>query len=167
VLIGHLPDGSLTIDDLFVEYEVSLQRFAFALTHDLDRADDLVQETMIRAMGNLWILGQMNPWQRRAWLYRVLRNRFIDEERTRTRQSRIFEYLPDEEPAAKDSSDIDISKTLLEQAPEKYRDLLNAHYLQGRSTAEIAGELGIPPATVRSRLFLARKWLREHREEIL
>ena len=165
--LGPSPNGPLTIDDLFAEYEASLQRYAFTLVRDLDRVDDLVQETMIRAMGNLWILGQMNPWQRRAWLYRVLKNRFIDEERSRNRQSRLFEYLPEEEPAAEDSADNEITDLVLELAPEKYREIVKNHYLLGKSTAEIAGELGIPPATVRSRLFLARKWIREHRQEIL
>jgi len=122
---------------------------------------------MIRAMGNLWLLGKMNPWQRRAWLYRVLRNRFIDEKRTRTRQSRLFEYLPDQEPAAKNSADIEIIESILEQVPEKYRELLRSHYSFGKSTEELAGELGIPPATVRSRLFLARKWIRDHRNKIM
>jgi RNA polymerase sigma-70 factor, ECF subfamily len=159
------PDRSLTIDDLFVEYEASLQRYAFNLVHDLDRVDDLVQETMIRAMGNLWLLGQMNPWQRRAWLYRVLKNRFIDEERTRTRQAKLMEYLPDRELATNHHKDTDIFRSILDQVPEQFRELLRSHYSWGKSTREIAAELGIPPATVRSRLFLARKWLREHRNE--
>jgi RNA polymerase sigma-70 factor (ECF subfamily) len=167
VSLGSSPDEPLTIDDLFAEYEASLQRYAYTLVYDLDRVDDLVQETMIRAMGNLWLLGQMNPWQRRAWLYRVLRNRFIDEERTRTRQAKLMEYLPDHEPAADNHLETDIFSTILKQAPEKYRELLRAYYSWGKSTEEIATELGIPPATVRSRLFLARKWLREHRNEII
>ena len=164
---GYSPDGSLTIDDLFVEYESSLQRFAFALVHDLDRADDLVQETMIRAMGNLWILGQLNPYQRRAWLYKVLKNHFIDEERTRTRQAKLMEYLPDREPSADNHSDTGLFRSVIDQAPEQYRELLRSRYSWGKSTGEIATELGIPPATVRSRLFLARKWLRAHRKEIV
>jgi RNA polymerase sigma-70 factor (ECF subfamily) len=161
------PSGSLTIDDLFVEYESSLQRFAFSLVHDLDRSDDLVQETMIRAMGNIWLLGQMNPYQQRAWLYKVLKNLFIDEERARTRKERLFEYLPELEPTAENAINNEITESILEEVPEKYRELLNSHYLQGRSTAEIAGDLGIPPATVRSRLFLARKWIRDRRKEIM
>jgi len=167
VSLGSSSDESLTIEELFVEYEGRLRRYAFSLVHDLDRADDLVQETMIRAMGNLWLLGQMNPWQRRAWLYRVLRNLFIDEERTHTRQAKLMEYLPDREPAVDNHSDTDILGTILDQAPEQYRDLLHAYYSWGKSTEEIAVGLGVPSATVRSRLFLARKWLREHKKEIL
>jgi RNA polymerase sigma-70 factor (ECF subfamily) len=161
------PDRSLTIDDLFVEYEASLQRYAFNLVHDLDRVDDLVQETMIRAMGNLWLLERMNPYQRRAWLYRVLKNLFIDEERIRIRQAKLIEYLPDREPVVDNHPDTEIFRSIIDQAPEQYRELLRSHYSWGKSTGEIAAELGIPPATVRSRLFLARKWLREHKKEIL
>ena len=65
------------------------------------------------------------------------------------------------------TSDIGILYSILEQVPEQYRELLHEYYLMGKSTEEIACELGIPSATVRSRLFLARKWLRAHRKEII
>lgn len=160
-------DGLLTLDDIFMAYEASLQRYALNLVHDIDRADDLVQVTMIRAMANLGLLEQLNPYKRRAWLYKVLKNHFIDEERARTRQARLIEYLSDQELVTDTRSDIPDPRSLLEQVPKQYRELLHEHYIQGRSTEEIACELDIPSATVRSRLFLARKWLRAHRKEIV
>lgn len=167
MLPGFSPDEPLTIDDLFTEYEAPLQRYAWSLVHDADRVDDLVQETMIRAIGNIWLLGRMNPWQRRSWLCKVLKNRFIDEERTRIRQAKLMEYLVDQDPVIKTPSYVENLSSILEQVPELYRSVLQEHYLTGKSTGEIANELDISSATVRSRLFLARKWLREHRRELL
>lgn len=156
----------LTLDELFLEYETPLLRYAESLAGDRDQAEDLVQETMIRAMGNLGLLGQLNPYQRRAWLYQVLKNRFIDEERVRTRQAGLAERLHVEMLATETPSAAVVARALLEQVPEQYRQVLHAHYLLGKSGEEIARELELPAATVRSRLFLARKWLRAHQSEI-
>jgi RNA polymerase sigma-70 factor (ECF subfamily) len=157
----------LTLDELFLAYEEPLRRYADSLARDADRAEDLVQETMIRAMGNLGLLEQLNSYQRRAWLYQVLKNRFIDEERAFARQSSLAERLADQALAADTHPAAVIAGALLEQVPEQYREVLHAHYLLGKSGDEIAQELDIPAATVRSRLFLARKWLRAHQAEIM
>ncbi len=156
------PNEPLTLDDIFETYEIPLRRYAFHLVHDLDRADDLVQETMIRAMGSLGLLNRLNAYQRQAWLYKVLKNRFLDEERSLKRRGELTEYLCDRESSVEDNHEISITFEILSQVPEHHRELLEEHYLAGKTTGEIAGELGIPPATVRSRLFLARKWVRDH-----
>jgi RNA polymerase sigma-70 factor (ECF subfamily) len=156
----------LTLDELFLAYEEPLRRYAESLARDADRAEDLVQETMIRAMGNLGLLEQLNSYQRRAWLYQVLKNRFIDEERAFARQSSLAERLAEQVLEASIPTSAAVAGALLEQVPEQYREVLHAHYLLGKSGDEIAHELDIPAATVRSRLFLARKWLRAHQAEI-
>ncbi len=156
----------LTLDELFLAYEEPLRRYADSLARDADRAEDLVQETMIRAMGNLGLLEQLNSYQRRAWLYQVLKNRFIDEERAFARQAGLAERLADQALVADTPSAASVARALLEQVPEQYREVLHAHYLLGKSGEEIAREIDLPAATVRSRLFLARKWLRAHQAEI-
>ena len=65
-------DGAVSIAELFEEYEESLRRYAMSLVHNRDWADDLVQETFIRAWSHLPLLGVLSPPQRRAWLRRVL-----------------------------------------------------------------------------------------------
>ncbi len=159
--------ADLTIRDLYDEYEARLHRYASSLARDHDRADDLVQETMIRAMGNLMLLGQLNRYQRQAWMYRVLKNLFIDQERARQRQEVLVERLAwqtelDSAPAA-----AMLARELMEQIPERYRDLLYKRYILGQTSAEIGRELSIPAATIRSRLHLARKWLRTHHPEAI
>jgi RNA polymerase sigma-70 factor (ECF subfamily) len=159
------PGADLTIRDLYDEYEARLHRYAVNLARDHDRADDLVQETLIRAMGNLTLLRQLNRYQRQAWMYRVLKNLFIDQERSRQRQAVMVERLTrraelDSAPAA-----AMLAREVMELVPERYREVLYKRYILGQTSEEMGRELGIPAATIRSRLYLARKWLRTHHPE--
>ena len=148
-----------TITEIYEGLAAELQRFARSLARDGDAADDLVAETMVRAMANLPLLGKLNQHQRRAWLYRVLKNLFFDGLRARRRQQALLETLGrlDDEPLV-----YALPPELLEEVPERYRELLNMRFGLGMSSEEIAEKLGVPAATARSRLHLALQWLRTH-----
>jgi len=158
--------SELTIQDLYDRFEAKLHRYAVNLARDHDRADDLVQETLIRAMGNLVLLQQLNPYQRQAWVYRVLKNLFIDGERRRERQEAVYQDLAWETELEVAPASAMPFQDMLDLAPERYRDVLHRRYILGQNSEEIASEYGIPAATVRSRLYLARKWLRTHHPEL-
>jgi len=157
----------MTIADIYEAFEEELHRYAICLSRDADQADDLVQETFIRAMANLELLKQLNAHQRRVWMHRVLRNLFLDAENRRRREKALTEQLsldigfanhPWVEPRPSD---------LFQVVPEHYRELLQKRYVLGMSSKEIGQELGIPAATVRSRLHLAIKWLRAKKTRFL
>ena len=152
------PNPGITIIDIYTVHVPELRRFALNLARDADRAEDLVSETMLRAMNHLPLLGQLNPYQRRAWLYRTLKNRFFDEQRARKREQALFEQM-----AYLDDGPVNyaLPPDLLAQAPEQYHALLQMRFLLGMTSEEIGEKLGIPPATVRSRLHLAIKCLRQ------
>lgn len=156
---------ALTIGDLYDDFEEPLHRYAVRLTGDADRADDLVQETLIRAMSHLPLLGQLHPYQRRAWMYRVLKNRFLDEERARQRRRDLARRVAQSTPFVQDPTAMVLPPDLLDQIPEHYGEVLQKRYLLGMKSEEIGQELGIPAATVRSRIHLALKWLRQHQAE--
>ena len=158
--------SELTIQDLYDLFEDKLHRYAVNLARDHDRADDLVQETLIRAMGNLVLLQQLNPYQRQAWMYRVLKNLFIDGERRRQRQEALYEHLAWEAELDVAPTTSMLAQEMIDLVPERYRDVLHRHYIQGQTSEEIGSAYGIPAATVRSRLYLARKWLRTHHPEL-
>ena len=158
--------SELTIQDLYDLFEAKLHRFAVNLARDRDRADDLVQETLIRAMGNLMLLQQLNPYQRQAWMYRVLKNLFIDGERRRERQEALYEHLVWEAELDTAPATTMLARDLIDLVPERYHDVLHRRYLLGQTSEEIGSAYGIPAATVRSRLYLARKWLRTHHPEL-
>jgi RNA polymerase sigma-70 factor (ECF subfamily) len=159
--------ADLTIADLYDEYEARLHRYAVNLARDHDRADDLVQETLIRAMGNLVLLGQLNRHQRQAWMYRVLKNLFIDQERARQRRTVLVERLARDAELTSAPAATMLAREVFELVPERYREILYKRYILGQTSDEIGRELGVPAATIRSRLYLARKWLRTHHPELV
>ena len=156
----------MTLADLYADFESNLRGFAINLTHDPARADDLVQETFIRAMSHLTLLAQLKRHQQRAWLFRTLKNRFIDEERQNRRRQALLEQVATETPI-QDFSAGQIVNEILEAVPDQYRELLYERYILGKNSSEIAAYLDVPPATVRSRLHLARKWIQRHRTDFL
>ena len=157
----------MTLADLYEAFEGELHRYAIRLVRDSDHADDLVQETFIRAMANLELLGQLNAHQRQAWLYRVLKNLFLDAQDTRRREQALVEQITQETQFASDPWMEMMSPDMFELIPERYRELLQKRYLLGMTSEEIGRELGIPAATVRSRLHLAIKYLRANKSRFL
>ena len=159
--------GSLTITELYEEYSEQLHRFAMGLTRDPNRANDLIQETFIRAMTHIELLKRLKHYQRRAWLYRVLKNLFIDQQRARQREQALLEQLANlVEVESHPFVDARLYG-LFDLVPERYRDLLEKRYVLGMTSQEIGERLGVPAATVRSRLRLAIKWLRTHQSEYM
>ena len=88
-----LPDAWVT--RLFQDHQAQLKRFAESLTHDYDQAEDLVQETFIKAAVHQEILSRLNEQQRRSWLYAVIKNGFIDQIRRLKRQRKLLQGLAD------------------------------------------------------------------------
>ncbi len=157
----------MTISHLYETYNDSLHRFAERLARDADWADDLVQETFLQAMANLDLLQQLNPFQVRAWLFKVVKNYFLDQlRRTERRQNLLAQWSEgsiDENAATAFVAQFGI----LDLVPAHYRDVLEKHYFLGMTSEEIGKELAIPSATVRSRLRLAINWLRAHPNDLI
>jgi RNA polymerase sigma-70 factor, ECF subfamily len=163
----------MTFTDLYKEYERKLHRYAISLVHDIHKADDLVQETFLRSMGHIMLLEQLNDYQRQAWLYRTLKNLVLDEQYARQREQILVDQLTRQAKIIQDvqvdsSPMLDImTQDILDQVPKNCRELLYKHYVLGLNSQEIAHELGIPAATVRSRLHLALKKLRAKKSHFL
>ena len=163
----------MTLADLYEQVEKKLHRYATRLVRDSYKAQDLVQETFVRAMGHLELLKQLNGHQRQAWLCRVLKNLFIDEQRARQREEFLLEQLSQQAQLLQQIQFNShpmlqiLQEDLSEQIPERYRKLLYQYYVLGMTSKEIASELGVPAATVRSRLHLAPKKLRVNKSRFL
>jgi len=160
----------MKLDQLYEEFEQKLYRYAISLTHNSHQADDLVQETFLRAIRNYDSLEKLNYYQRQAWLYKVLRNVFLDDQRlyqlehdlVEQANTQVRQIQLDSEPVWNLLSD-----DLWNQIPQQDRELLQKRYVLGLNSQEIAHEMGIPPATVRSRLHLALKKLRAKKSRFL
>ena len=156
----------MTIDGLYEEHEESLQRQALRLTRDTGAAEDLVQETFVRALGHRLLLAQLNRHQRLAWLRRTLKRLFLDRRAERQRQAALLEVYGREVPAAVEPEEDD-GFDPFDLAPPEDRELLEMRYRQGLSSVEIAAELDLPPGTVRWRLHRAVRRMRAHKHRFL
>jgi RNA polymerase sigma-70 factor (ECF subfamily) len=150
-----------------VAYADGLYNFARHLTRDEAEAEDLVQETYARALA---AVGQFEEGtELRAWLFRILRNTFIDLRR-RTQRQRTEGGLDTVEaggspaaPTEPHQLDQVVGREIeaaLGTLSEEARTVVLLD-LEGFSEAEIAEWVGCPAGTVKSRLFRARAALRE------
>jgi RNA polymerase sigma-70 factor (ECF subfamily) len=139
----------VSIADLYEEHREGLTCYAISLSRSLDRADDLVQETFVRALRHSEDLQDMNPFQQQAWLKRVLRNRFFDEERTRKRGRILVQRLVSDQHRQGSGASLPEFDALLDLVPPEYQDVFEKRYRLGMNSAEIARDLDIAAGTVR------------------
>lgn len=156
--------GPTSFAELFDEHEGPLHRYAATLVRDQERTEDLVQETFVRAWRHLPLLRQLTQAQRRAWLRSVLKNLFIDQCRRAAREQMLLSQMVYRSSPLAASADDQLLplqiEGLLNTLPEPLRELWCRRYRDGMSGMELARVLGVPPATVRSRLHAARQHLR-------
>lgn len=150
-----------TLDRL--EQEIpALRRFARALVGHPERADDLVQDTLERALTRL---DSYTPGTNmRAWLFTILRNAHINElrrARTTTAPDETLEALSPPAPAGQEHGLAmrDLQRALAQLTPEM-REVLLLIGLEGLSYEEAAEVLGAKVGTVKSRLCRGREALR-------
>jgi RNA polymerase sigma-70 factor (ECF subfamily) len=160
--------------DLMVELHSDHARalWAFALRlvgGDRARAEDVVQETLLRAWRDRHVLESTTAGAR-AWLFTVARRLVIDEWRSSRAQREVLAgEVP--EPAV-DAAAVDrlvegwLVADALERLSTEHRQVLVLCYFGGRSVAEAAAELGVPPGTVKSRTHYALRSLRLVLEEM-
>jgi RNA polymerase sigma-70 factor (ECF subfamily) len=138
-----------------------LLRFAFWLSRDRALAEDVVQETMLRAWKAQDSL--MDEAAAKSWFLTIIRREYARTfERKRFVTVDVDELIAREEPMLAAAQDQDIAelRAALFKLPEEYREPLVMQVLMGFSTAEIAAELKLSNAAVLTRLFRGRKQLR-------
>jgi RNA polymerase sigma-70 factor (ECF subfamily) len=143
-------------------HATALWRYIVRLTGDPAGADDIEQETLLRACRTPALISQ-EPESTRSWLGTVARNLVIDEFRSaRKRHELTTDTLP--ERAERDRTDALFEALLVEEALASlgydHRAVIVHSYYGGRSIAETAAELGIPEGTVKSRLHYGLRALR-------
>ncbi len=145
-------------------------RFALSLTRSRADADDLVQETYLRAF-RYWdtFLRGSDP---RRWLFTICRNTFVKSRRKRAPFVESDEADVDAVPAVMSHiramrdglgnlfDEIDVRPAILravDELPEPHRSVLVLIDIEGQTYEEVGAVLGVPIGTVRSRLFRARR----------
>ncbi len=166
----------VVFDKEFMPHVDSMYNFAFRLTNDEDDANDLVQDTYLKAFRFI------NSFERgtnaKAWLFRILKNSFINDYRKRSKEPSKVDYqevettynsVEDAEMEA--TTDLrtetvqdmigDEVATALNSLPVDFRTVIILCDIEGFTYEEMAKILDIPIGTVRSRLHRARNLLKD------
>jgi RNA polymerase sigma-70 factor (ECF subfamily) len=138
-----------------------LRRFARTITGDPHDADDLVQTAVTRALARA---AQWRPDQRlEGWVFGIVRNAWIDEQRARGRSRRLFATEADIDalgtsPIAGQETMLSV-ETAMAQLPEEQRSAVALVLVEGLSYREAAEVLEVPIGTLTSRLARGREAL--------
>src|SRR5271166_3319358 len=148
-----------------IEREIPrLRRYARALTRAADRADDLVQDTLVRALtkGHLWQPGT----DIRAWLFTIMHNQYVNMVRREIPDSATVD-IEQMSSALVATTDPTVGRQLVEldralaRLPDEQRDVILLVGLEGMTYESAAQILGVPIGTIRSRLSRGRETLRQ------
>jgi RNA polymerase sigma-70 factor, ECF subfamily len=171
---GEAPEGACSADGLLVErlrqgdtnagyrffreHYPSVYRYLFWLTQRSEQAEDLAQETFVRAWRHLDRFDSRGNL--RAWLHRIAHREFLRSLRheTPTQLSVVGEVAA---PEATVFTEAVALRELLRKLPTEQREVVLLHDLEGYSSAEIAAIVGVPARTVYRRLSRAREHLRQ------
>src|SRR6267142_2215624 len=147
---GAFPPSHV-FEELAMPLFDSLYNFAHWLTQNRDEAEDLVQETYVKALKGFSSFQLGTNF--RAWMFRILRNAFLT--------SRTGLECTTPETILLDRSSEELVRGAMDQLPVNYREVLLLSEVEEMSYQEIAETLSIPMGTVMSRLSRARKALGE------
>lgn len=147
----------------FASRRTKLYKVAYSWCHSPSLADDLVQETMLKAIKNIDSLRQQSTLD--TWLYRILINNWHDYLRVQGRNVELTDIVDD---AASDQSEsyqqsqiIERVRSSVSKLPMQLREVVTLADFAGFSYAEIADIADVPIGTVMSRLYRARQKLKE------
>jgi RNA polymerase sigma-70 factor, ECF subfamily len=161
-------DADAAVRQLYTHHALALRKYVERFCPDRANADDIVQETFIRAWRHL---PQLSSGDRpvRPWLFRVARNLIIDADRAaRSRPTTVREqaaYQGSEDRGLNRVLEQQVVTDALHQLSPAHRTVLVETFYRGRPLATLARQLGIPDSTARSRLHYALQALRRQLED--
>jgi RNA polymerase sigma-70 factor (ECF subfamily) len=173
ILVQRSKNGDKEAFDILVQrYRASLFRFVYHGLHNKEDAEDIAQEAFVRAYLSLSQLKDNSLF--RTWLFKIALNLIRDSKRVEKRNPTVSldsyiegddthkESEGDNVEALEDDSELLVRlRKEIASLPNELREVIILRDLQGFTYEEIAKMVGCPLGTVKSRLFYARKILRE------
>jgi len=149
-------------DDLVRTYSTEIYRYAYWLCRDEAVANDLVQETFLRAWRSIAQLREVAAVK--AWLITIVRRehaRLFERKRFPTEDIDEIPVEDDVNLSADAQIDVHLVRAAMLELPDKYREPLVMQVVMGMSCKEIADSLEISESAVMTQLFRARQKLKE------
>jgi RNA polymerase sigma-70 factor (ECF subfamily) len=160
---GRKASDEALIRSLYEEHGRSLLAYATRLTGDRASAEDVVQETLLRA----WKHSDAMVNQKgsvRGWLLTVARNIVTDRVRAKASRPTEVAETPTTGPVAGDHAENVVNSMVvldaLDDLSPEHREVIVELYYRGRTVSEAAQVLGVPPGTVKSRSYYALRAMR-------
>jgi len=160
------PMTAIEFNNQLTNLRDNLHRFAYRLTTNAEEAEDLLQETMLKALSNKDKF--QDKTNLKSWTFTIMKNTFINNYRRATRSQTILDttkelhFLNVPQDSGFISPDASFSVQEIRKAINnleiEYRKPFTMH-TEGFKYKEIAEELGLPIGSVKSRIFIARKKL--------
>ena len=150
----------MQIEEFYGTFYKEMLAYCTALARNRTAAEDLVQETYLRAMTHWADFQDLSRNQSRAWLYKTARNLVIDQARKQSRETPAEEEQLALVPFEEDLSQAAVAQ-LIACLPETERAIFTMRYFEGYNARELGDIFHLPPATVRSRLASAKKRLKD------
>lgn len=159
----------VTVEQLQTAYGGALYVYAVRRLGDPQAAEEVVQDTLLRA----WQAGDRYDPDRGSmgtWLFAIAHNLVVDRHRRRSARPRAVRPLQERDAPLSDG-EVDrtietwqVAEALAGLSPEHREAIVLVHY-RGHTVAEAAAQLGVPPGTVKSRVFYGLRALRLALEE--
>lgn len=148
-------------EDIYEQYHRELLRYATRMCGDSEMAQDLVQETFLKALQSGEVFEDLGANQRRAWLYKAMKNVFYDRYRRAQTENAYLETLQSEtaywEPGIQEAE----NKILLSMLSPEDRALFHLRYVENYNASELAAMFHVPSGTIRARLSRCRALLKK------
>lgn len=150
------------VEQLYTVYADELQKYCVSMCRNMTDAEDLLQETFMRALSNLDVLEDLGEKQRRAWLYKVARNIYFDRLRKASTEKKYTAFAEEEYEGGFDTIETGM---IISQLPSDLSDVFIKRYFKGYTSKMLAEEYGITASGIRSMLYRARQILKENMEK--
>lgn len=145
---------------LYETYQKELLAYGIRMSGSETLAEDLVQETFIKALIHADTVMDLSPSQQRAWLYRTFKNLFFDRCRRAVLEQESLYSIQSQMAESSDFHGVETAMVLQTVAPQD-RLLFQLRYMDGYTAQELSQMLNIPAGTIRSRLSRCRAYLKE------
>lgn len=147
-------------EELYERHYPELFRYATAACGNPAEAEDVTQEVFLKALQNTDTFQDLGPSQRRAWLYRTLKNALCDRYRQAKLENIYREVLDPESSYLESGLQAVENHLLLLTLNDEDRALFHLRYEEGYNASELSQMLGIPAGTIRARLSRIRTLLK-------